>query len=81
MKTFEEKMARLEEVSGLLRSSELPLTDTLKLFEEGVKLAQELEKEVVRIDRKVEKLIATGEADGKGKPAFELFPELDSEEE
>lgn len=35
---FEQSMARLEEVVGLLERGEAPLEDALALFEEGTKL-------------------------------------------
>ena len=37
-KTFEENMARLEEIVGKLEKGDAPLSDSLKLFEEGTKL-------------------------------------------
>ena len=37
-KTFEENMARLEEIVGKLEKGDAPLSDSLKLFEEVVKL-------------------------------------------
>ncbi len=37
-KSFEENMARLEEIVSLLERGDAPLTDSLALFEEGTKL-------------------------------------------
>ncbi len=37
-KSFEENMARLEEIVSLLERGDAPLKDSLSLFEEGTKL-------------------------------------------
>lgn len=75
MKTFEERLERLEEISQQIRDGEIPLEQAAELFEEGVTLARGLEKELDRIDRKVEKLINEPTKPGE-KPMLELFPEL-----
>lgn len=38
---FEEKLARLEEITTSLENSEIGLEDSIQLFEEGVKLSKE----------------------------------------
>ena len=38
-RTFESQMARLEEIVRLLERGEAPLNESMKLFEEGTKLA------------------------------------------
>lgn len=40
--SFEEGLSQLEKMAQEMESSELPLEDMLKLYEEGVKLAGEL---------------------------------------
>ena len=80
MKTFEERLNRLEEISNQIRDGEVPLDQAAELFEEGVTLARGLEKELDRIDRKVQKLINEPSAPGE-KPVLELFPELADEKE
>ena len=79
MKSFEERLARLEELSERLRSGDLPLEEALSLFEEGMRLARELEKELSRIERKVEILINEPEKKGAAtvEPELKLFPELE----
>jgi exodeoxyribonuclease VII small subunit len=77
---FEERLRRLEEVSSALKDGELPLEDALKRFEEGVRLARGLEKELSRIERRIEILVNTPEAENE-KPELELFPELNGEEQ
>jgi exodeoxyribonuclease VII small subunit len=50
---FEDKLARLEEITTSLESSEIGLEDSIQLFEEGVKLSKEcltvLEKAEVKV--------------------------------
>lgn len=40
MKTFEEQIAQLEEIVKKLESGDCSLDDSLKLFEEGIKLSK-----------------------------------------
>ena len=75
MKSFEERLKRLEEISQQIREGEVPLEKAAGLFEEGVTLARGLEKELDRIDRKVQQLINEPTEPGE-KPVLELFPEL-----
>jgi exodeoxyribonuclease VII small subunit len=79
MKSFEQRLARLEELSEKLRSGDQPLEEAVSLFEEGMRLARELEKELARIERKVEILINEPEKKGGAsvEPELKLFPELE----
>jgi exodeoxyribonuclease VII small subunit len=79
MKSFEERLQRLEEISEQIRTGEVELEEAAQLFEEGVRLAKTLDKDLSSIDRKIEKLINEPEKEGE-KPVLELFPELDSGE-
>jgi exodeoxyribonuclease VII small subunit len=51
---FEDKLARLEEITNSLENSEIGLEDSIKLFEEGVKLSKEcltvLEKAELKVN-------------------------------
>ena len=79
MKSFEERLTRLEEISEQIQDGKLPLEQALSLFEEGVSLSKGLEKELSKIERKIELLI--NKPDKKEiKPELELFPELNEEE-
>jgi len=80
MKSFEERLTRLENLSEKIKSGDLPLEDAVSLFEEGMQLAQGLEKELSRIERKVEILINKPGESGES-PKTEAFPDLFSEEE
>ena len=79
MKSFEDRLNRLESLSEKLREGKIPLEEAVSIFEEGMKLAKELEKELAKIERKVEILV--NEPDKKGgaapdsEPVLELFPD------
>ena len=53
--TFESAMSRLEEISGVLSQNQVGLDESLKLYEEGVKLlkfcSDKLEKADITIKR------------------------------
>ncbi len=61
-KSFEDNIARLEEIAALLERGEAKLSDSLKLFEEGTKLAASCEKMLDEAEQKVVRL--TKGADG-----------------
>ena len=51
--SLEESMARLEEIAGELESEKLPLDKSVKLYEEGVKLATKCAAELEDAKRKI----------------------------
>ena len=60
---FEKTLARLEEVVRKLESPQLSLDDAMKLFEEGVTLSRECQKQLEEAEGKVEILLK--KADGR----------------
>lgn len=62
---FETKIQRLEEIVKKMEEGQLALEDSLKLFEEGVKLSRECQSELDAAEQKVEKLVNanTGETE------------------
>jgi exodeoxyribonuclease VII small subunit len=56
-KKFESALTRLEEIVKKLEKGDLPLEQSLKLFEEGVKLARACNKRLEEAGRKVEILL------------------------
>jgi len=60
---FEKSLARLEDVVKRLEQPNLPLTDAMKLFEEGLNLAQQCQKQLQEAEGRVEILLKS--ADGK----------------
>ena len=78
MENFENRLKRLEQISDKIRQGDLELESSVKLFEEGIQLAKSLEKELSKIERKIEILINEPEKSGEA-PALELFPEMEQE--
>ena len=73
---FEKQLERLEEIVRLLEDGELPLEDSLRSFEEGVKLARSCHERLGEAERRVELLLE--EADGTLRT--ETFPEEDDQD-
>ena len=79
MASFEERLQRLETLGDRLRQGNLPIDEAVGLFEEGVKLSRTLERDLAKIERRIEILVNEPEKTGEA-PSLELFPGLDSEE-
>lgn len=62
-KTFEESLNDLEKIVKQLEDGDLPLDQSLKLFEEGVKLSRECRDRLTRAERRIE--ILTRDTDGR----------------
>lgn len=73
MKNFEERLSRLEALGERIRQSDLPLDDALASFEEGIKLARTLEKDLDKIEGKIQLLMNGADAPSEAKPELELF--------
>ena len=56
-KTFEENMLRLEAIVAQLEKGELPLDESLKLFEEGTKLIGDCRTALDKAEQQVVKLM------------------------
>jgi exodeoxyribonuclease VII small subunit len=54
---FEEALARLEAIVAELERGELPLEDSMRIFEEGIKLSKVCLKMLEEAERKVEVLV------------------------
>lgn len=79
MKNFEERLARLEQLTQAVKSPQTPLAEAVAGFEEGFKLAQALEKELDKLEKRVEILLnpTPGQAPTEaGDPTFDLFTDL-----
>ncbi|MCM2281017.1 MAG: exodeoxyribonuclease VII small subunit [Bdellovibrionaceae bacterium] len=61
---FEKKLNRLEEIVAKMESGELALEESLKLFEEGVRLSRECNGQLTEAEQKVKLLLGVG-ADGQ----------------
>jgi exodeoxyribonuclease VII small subunit len=76
MKNFEERLERLEALGEKIRKPDIPLNDALKAFEEGIRLARTLEKDLEKIESRIEILMnAPEEKAGNATPELELFDE------
>ncbi len=63
---FEEALGRLEEIVKTLEKGELPLEESLKIFEEGVRMSKTCLKMLDEAEKKVEILL--GDKNGKKQP-------------
>ena len=54
---FEKELNRLKEIVSLIQQKELPLDESLKLYEEGNKIVKLLNEELKKAEEKVEKVI------------------------
>ena len=55
---FEKKLARLEEIVAKMEAGDLSLEDSLKSFEEGVKLSRECNSQLSTAEQKVKVLLS-----------------------
>ena len=67
---FEKKLGRLEEIVQSMEEGDLSLDQSLKLFEEGVKLSRKCHEQLDKAEQKVQLLI---DADSKGNVETEEF--------
>ena len=67
--TFEEKLLRLEQIVRELEKGEVPLEDSLKLFQEGTGLAAECGKILDEAELQVKKVLPGA----NGEPVEEAF--------
>ena len=73
IKNFEERLERLETLGDQIRKTDIPLDEAIKAFEEGIKLARTLEKDLEKIDSRIEILMNNTEASEDEAPELELF--------
>lgn len=74
---FEEAMARLETIVEELERGELPLDESLKIFEEGIRLSKTCLKMLNEVERKVEILVQ--DKDGKRSLRALTLDEVDGD--
>lgn len=71
-KPFETSLAELETIVGRLENGDLPLEESLELFEQGIKLSRECRTRLTNAERRIEILMK--DADGE-LTAAEFDPE------
>ena len=74
VKKFEERLSELESLNEKMKEGEISLDEAVNLFERGIKLAKGLEKDLSKIERKIEILVNEPETPEE-EPNFELFAE------
>ncbi|MBI2264825.1 MAG: exodeoxyribonuclease VII small subunit [Armatimonadetes bacterium] len=55
--SYEENLSRLEGIVTRLEKGDLPLEESLLVFEEGMKLAQECSRTLSQVEQKIKKLV------------------------
>lgn len=68
--SFETALSRLGDIVQRLEGGELPLEESLKLFEEGVRLARAAESRLDAAEKRVEELLGI---DADGNPIVREF--------
>lgn len=67
--TFEEDMQRLEQIVRALERGDVPLEESLKLFQEGTALVQSCQKRLDDAKLQVQKVLT----DADGNPVMEVL--------
>lgn len=76
MSNFEENLKKLEALTSDIKRNDISLEDALKDFEEGIKLAAGMEKQLDEIEGKVQILMNEPQPMTKeNPPQFDLFIE------
>jgi exodeoxyribonuclease VII small subunit len=77
MKNFEQNLSRLEELTTSIKRTDISLEDALKAFEEGIKLAKSMEKDIDRIEGRIQILMNDPVASEGATPELDLFSGTD----
>jgi exodeoxyribonuclease VII small subunit len=80
VRTFEASLEALEEIVHKLERGDLPLENSLELFEQGIRLSRECQERLSQAERRIEILLR----DQQGNPVvgeFEKEKELGDETE
>ena len=68
MAKFEESLKQLETIEGQLEKGDLPLEDSIKLFEEGIHLSAVCKEELDAAEGKVQILLKQRDGSMKAEP-------------
>jgi exodeoxyribonuclease VII small subunit len=72
---FEKAFQDLEKIVQRLEGEEMPLDESLQLFEEGIRLSRFCHQRLEEVEKKIELILA----DAKGQPVTEPFEADDAE--
>ncbi|MFT3745914.1 MAG: exodeoxyribonuclease VII small subunit [Pyrinomonadaceae bacterium] len=75
-KSFETSLAELETIVGRLENGDLPLEESLELFEKGIKLSRECRTRLTNAERRIEILMKDGNGELTAKE-LDLSPDTD----
>lgn len=76
-KTFEASLIELEKIVRRLEDGDLPLEESLKLFEDGVRLSRECQERLNQAERRIEILLR----DEEGNPVLQTIGAEDLREQ
>lgn len=74
---FEDSLARLEQIVSQLEAGNLPLEESLKVFEEGIALARHCARYLEEAERRIE-ILTKDEGGTLGAKPFSWEPEGDA---
>jgi exodeoxyribonuclease VII small subunit len=74
---FEKAFQQLEKIVQRLEAEEMPLDESLKLFEEGISLSRFCHQRLGEVEKKIELILA----DAKGEPVVEPFEDGEEDDE
>lgn len=79
MKNFEERMEKLEKLSESIKSPSLSIEEAVAIFEEGLKLSKALEKDLDKLESRIEVLVnePSCEKGSKDEVELDLFSQED----
>ena len=66
--TFEESLAQLEKIISQLEKGDVPLDDSLSLFEEGIKLIRHCSQQLDTAEARIAKLVTSDGGEAKIVP-------------
>lgn len=73
--SFEASLAALEKIVRELERGDLPLEESLQLFENGVKLSRECQERLSQAERRIEILLR----DAEGRPVVSAFEDEETD--
>ena len=76
-KTYESILEELENIISKLNSSNIPIENSIKLYEDGVRLSNEADKELLAIEKNIQKIKKEKINDAKSIDIEKSFIEIE----
>ena len=76
-KTYESILEELENIISKLNSSNIPIENSIKLYEDGVRLSNQADKELLAIEKNIQKIKKVKVIDTKSINIEKSFIEID----